>query len=231
MVQLRLPATTLLLALTLGAAALGLNSCGVFGKAQKPALPSAPYSAAYGVLDAEYFHSPSGDIAGRYPTGWLRVNIASVASEHVLFVYTDRERRRALVLSELPATAEFRRNVERDGISAIADQSFATKVARHPRLTIVHPTDIYTASGKLVATYEYAEPGDSTTRRVNRVALFTTGARFYELAMIELADPRTASEHTTNFQILEAVIGSLEGVAQVGGVPDDQTSGGTTGAF
>jgi hypothetical protein len=212
-------------------AALGLNSCGVLGKSEKVPLPSAPYSAAIGALDAEYFHSPSGDIAGRYPTGWLRVNVAPIASEHVLFVYTDRDRRRALVLSEIPATAEFRRNVERDGISALADQSFSTKLARHPGLSIVHPTDIYTVNSKLVATYEYAEPGDSATRRINRVALFTTGARFYELAMIELADPVTPAEHSTNFQILEAVIGSLEGVAQVGGITDDRSSGDGTGAF
>jgi hypothetical protein len=209
---------------------VALSGCGIFGKAEKTPLPTAPYTALAGSLDPEYFHSPSGDIAGRYPANWLRVNVSGMPLEHVLFVYTDPERRNALVLSELPATAEFRRNVERDGMTALADQSFANKSSRHPGLSIVRPTDIYTIGGKLFATYEYSEPGDSTSRRINRVALFTTGARFYELAMVELQNPRSSNEQTTNFRLLEAVIGSLEGVAQVGGL-EDRVPSDSTGAF
>lgn len=228
----RLPAVLIFL--------LGLSStfivagCGILGKAEKTPQPSSPYPPLPGFLDQEYFHSPSGDIAGKFPAGWLRVNVASIPMEHVLFVYSDPDRRTALVLSELPATADFRRNVERDGISALSDQSFANKVGRVKGLSIVHPTDVYTIGSKLFATYEYAEPvlgGDSTARRVNRVALFTTGARFYELAMVELANPQSPAEHITNFRLLESVIGSLEGVAQVGGLSDDRTSGDSTGAF
>jgi hypothetical protein len=206
-------------------------SCGILSKTEKASLPKSPYSALPAALSDEYFHSPAGDIAGRYPADWLRVDISSIPMEHVLFVYTDRDRRRALILSEIPATAEFRRNVERDGITAVADQSFATKTARRAGLSIVHPTDIYTISNRLFASYEYAEPGDSTRRRINRVAVFTTGARFYELALAELSDPNSSTEHTTNFQLLESVIGSLEGVAQVGGLPEDRPSGDATGAF
>jgi len=45
--------------------------------------------------------------------------------------------------------------------------------------------------------------------------LFTTGSKFYELGMIELEAPQSTMEHAQNFRILESVIASLEGVAEV----------------
>ena len=202
----------------IGFAASGIFAgCGIFGKAEKQALPVPPYAPMAGALDESYMHSPSGDIAAHYPSGWLLVDIHTIPMANVEAVYTDRERRRALVLAELPATAEFRRSVERDGMVALADQSFAAKSTNAPgKLTITHPTDLYTENGKVFASYEYAELGaDSVRQEENRVVLFTTGAKFYELSMIELAPATNPSERIQNFRLLESVTASLQGVAEL----------------
>jgi|SRR5665213_62286 len=191
--------------------------CGMFGKAERQVLPMPPYSPAPNALDESYFHSPSGDVAAQYPLGWLLVDIHTIPMANVEEVYTDPDRQRALVLAELPATAEFRRSVERDGMVALADQSFAAKSASAPgKLTITRPTDLYSENGKVFASYEYAELGaDSVRREENRVVLFTTGAKFYELAMIELGAPKNPSESIQNFRLLESVTASLQGVAEL----------------
>src|ERR1700689_679615 len=93
------------------------SGCSLFSKAEKPVVQN-PYTIIPGALGEDYFHSPSGDIAGRYPKGWLQVDIRTIPLQNVLEVYTDEERARGLVLSEIPATGEFRRSVESDGMAA-----------------------------------------------------------------------------------------------------------------
>ena len=193
------------------------SGCGVFGKAEKEAVPTTPYPPLVNALDEEYLHSPAGDVAARHPLGWLHVDITTIPMQNVLEVYTDPERAWALVLSELPATAEFRRSVERDGMAALVDQSFAMKSAKLPgKLVITRPTEIYTVNGKIFASYQYGDnSADSLHRKENREILFTTGAKFYELGMIELMQPKDPSEHLLNFRLLESVVASLEGAAEV----------------
>ncbi len=189
--------------------------CGLFGKANKPMPIVPPYPPLVDALDEEYLHSPTGDLAAHYPKGWLHVDIQTIPMVNVEEVYTDPERRWALVLAEIPSTAEFRRSVARDGMMALPDQSFATKSAKAPgKLTITRPTEIYTENGKLFASYDYAEAGTDSLHRIeNREVLFTTGSKFYELGMIELEPPQNPGEQIQNFRLLESVTASLEGVA------------------
>lgn len=206
---MRLPIGLLLAALFAG--------CALFSKTEREASPTTPYPALSDALDESYMHSPAGDIAAHYPKNWLHVDIHSIPMENVLEVYTDRTRERALVLSEIPATAEFRRMIERDGMNALSEESFRRKSARTPgKLMITRPSMLYTVMGKLFASYDYAETGaDSTNRREHSVVLFTTGARFYELSLIELSAPQNVPDHIQNFRLLQSVVASLEGVAEV----------------
>jgi hypothetical protein len=121
------------------------------------------------------------------------------------------------VLAEIPATAEFRRMVERDGMNALAEESFRRKSAKSPKeLMIMRPSMLYTVSGKLFVSYDYGEMFvDSTKRREHSVVLFTTGARFYELSMVELVPPPAMAQHVQNFRLLQSVVASLEGAAEV----------------
>ncbi len=190
--------------------------CGIFGKTVKPAPAAPPYPALTNVLDEDYLHSPTGDIAAHYPNDWLHVDIQTIPMANVEEVYTDPERQWALVLAEIPATAEFRRSVARDGMMALADQSFAAKSAKMSGLIITRPAEIYSENGKLLASYDYAESGtDSLHRMENREVLFTTGSKFYELGMINVGAPASPAETVQNFRLLESVTASLEGVAEL----------------
>ena len=198
------------------------SGCSLFSKAEKQSLPTTPYPPLANARDQENFHSPSGDVTARYPKGWLHVNINTIPMQNVLEVYTDPMRERALVLMEMPGSAEFRRNIERDGMRALADQSFAMKSAKLPgKLIITRAPEIYTVHNKLFACYEYADLSQDTLhRKENRVILFTTGAKFYELGIIEFSQPKEPAEHIQNFRLLESVIGSLEGAAEVRALAD-----------
>lgn len=190
----------------------------MFGKATKPVPIASPYPPLAGVLDEEYLHSPSGDIAGQFPKGWLQVDIQTIPMNNVEEVYTDPERRWALVLAEIPSTAEFRRSVARDGMLALPDQSFASKYAKAPgNLVLTRPAEVYSENGKLFASYNYSETGTDSLHRIeNRQVLFTTGSKFYELGMIEIdTTANSQSERVQNFRLLESVTASLEGVAEI----------------
>ncbi len=191
-------------------------SCGIFGKAVKPVPIVPPYAPLTGALDEDYLHSPTGDIAAHYPDGWLHVDIQTIPMANVEEVYTNPERSWALVLAEIPATAEFRRSVARDGMMALADESFAERSAKASGLSITRPAEVYSENGKLFASYDYAEAGaDSLHRLENREVLFTTGSKFYELGMINIGAPASPSETVQNFRLLESVTASLEGVAEI----------------
>jgi hypothetical protein len=196
--------------------AIFFAGCGMFGKAVKPVPIVPPYQPFANALDEDYLHSPTGDIAAHFPKEWLQVDIQSIPMANVEEVYTDPERSWALVLAEIPSTAEFRRSVARDGMAALADQSFAAKSAKVPNLFITRPAEIYSENGKLLASYDYAEVGNDSLHRIeNREVLFTTGSKFYELGMINLGNPANPAETVQNFRLLESVTASLEGVAAI----------------
>ena len=178
-----------------------------------PALPSS-------ALDARYFHSPVGDVAGHYPAGWLLVNLENLPDfSNVLFVYTDPARTDALVLSEIPGTAELRRSVERDGLVAIAQQSFLLKSQKTAGKTkMTGEPQLFTEKNKIFASYEYTSvDSGGGPALINRAVVFTTGVRFYELAMIELLPSGESLEvrKSENFRLLQSVIGELEGAAEL----------------
>jgi hypothetical protein len=198
--------------------AMMIAGCGTLGKGSMPVPIAPPYPPLAGVLDEDYLHSPSGDIAGQFPKGWLQVDIQTIPMNNVEEVYTDPERHWALVLAEIPSTAEFRRNVARDGMLALPDQSFAAKYAKSPgNLILTRPAEVYSENGKLFASYNYAETGTDSLHRIeNREVLFTTGSKFYELGMIEIDTTLSSqSERVQNFRLLESVTASLEGVAEI----------------
>jgi hypothetical protein len=189
----------------------------MFGNAVKTVPVAPPYLPLSRALDEDYLHSPTGDIAAHYPKGWLHVDIQTIPMTNVEEVYTNPERSWALVLAEIPATAEFRRSVARDGMMALADESIAGKSTKAPdKLMITRPAEVYSENGKLFASYDYAEAGSDSLHRIeNREVLFTTGSKFYELGMVELEAPESPSEAVQNFRLLESVTASLEGVAEI----------------
>lgn len=201
-------------------ASVSMTGCQLFApKAKVVEEKRAPYEPLANVLSDEYFHSPTGDIVGHFPKGWLQVNVENDPDlDQILFIYTDAKRANGLVLTEVPGSAEVRRLVERDGLVALTQESFRLKSAKSKQqLSITRQPEIFTIAGDLFASYEYSSTDADGSKKYHRGVVFTTGDRFYELAMVQLTVQSEAAA-IENFRLLQSVIGALEGVAEVKGV-------------
>ncbi|MFI5264223.1 MAG: hypothetical protein ACHQM6_06890 [Candidatus Kapaibacterium sp.] len=196
---------------------LFLSGCSLFYSTPKVEKKKAIYEYSSTPLDEEYFHSPTGDIAGHIPKGWLQVNTESIPElENILSVYTDPDRSRAMVLMEIPGTADLRRKVERDGIIALAEESFQSKRSKHSNLSMTRQPEIFTVLDSLLfVNYEYSQNLDAGGILHSRVVTFSAGVRFYEISMVELQPSKEENQYLENFRILQSVIAGLEGVAAV----------------
>ena len=194
---------------------LFLTGCSLFYTKPKVEKAKPLYEMSATPLDEEYFHSPTGDVAGHIPKGWLQVNTENIPSlENILSVYTDPDRSRAMVLMEIPGTADLRRMVERDGILALAEESFNSKLKKHSNISISRQPKAFTADSMLFVNYEFIQQLDSNKGILhNRVVAFSSGVRFYELAMVELHPASDPNQYLENFRLLQSVIAGLEGVA------------------
>ena len=192
-----------------------LTGCSLFYSTPKVEKIKPLYVISAIPLDEEYFHSPTGDIAGHIPKGWLQVNTENIPSlENILSVYTDPDRSRAMVMMEIPGTADLRRMVERDGILALAEESFQSKLKKHPDIILSRQPVAFTVDSMLFANYEYTGQFESNKEILhNRVVAFSGGVRFYELAMVELHPASDPNQYLENFRLLQSVIAGLEGVA------------------
>ncbi|MDP4230992.1 MAG: hypothetical protein Q8916_11385 [Bacteroidota bacterium] len=194
---------------------LFLTGCSLFYSAPKVEKKKPIYEFSDSPLDEEYFHSPTGDIAGHIPKNWLQVNTENVPElENILAVYTDAARARAMVLVEIPGTADLRRKIERDGILALAEESFQAKLKKHPGISLTRQPEAFTIDSMLFVNYEYS-PSPERGLVHNRVVAFSAGVRFYELAMVELHPVMEQNQYLENFRLLQSVIAGLEGVAAV----------------
>src|SRR5438105_2327164 len=102
------------------AAVFFLSGCSLFYSTPKVEKPKPIYEMSASSLDEEYFYSPADDIKGHYPAGWLQVNTENIPElENILTVYCDPERSSAMVLTEIPGTAELRRKIAMNGILAL----------------------------------------------------------------------------------------------------------------
>jgi hypothetical protein len=77
---------------------------------------------------------------------------------------------------------------------------------------------LFAVNNKLFAGYEYSAPDSTGSFELDhRAVVFTTGVRFYELTMVELASSNAPPElrKSENFRLLQSVIGALEGAAEI----------------
>ena len=176
-------------------------------------IPEKPfYEPLPASLEDDYFHSPVGDIAGKYPKGWLLANIEHIAElENVAFVYTNSSRDWAMTLVEIPGSADLRRRYEQNGLLAIAEQSIADHRTKSPSMTITRAPEDFKESRMHFANYEVAR-GSSDSTLHSRYVVFTTGIRYYELGIVELRPAEPSGGFMVNYRLLQSVIGTLEGV-------------------
>ena len=193
---------------------VGCAGCSLFYTTPK-LIEEKPFYESSGQLEFDYFHSPIGDIAGRYPKGWLQVNIEHIQElENVAFVYSDTSRTWVMTLEEISGSADLRRRYELNGLLAVAEESINLHRTRVPNISLSRPPEIFKQSRMRFANYEITRAtGDSLIH--GRYVVFTTGIRYYELGMIELQPHSQGEGYLSNYRLLQSVISSLEGVPTV----------------
>ncbi len=190
---------------------LAAEGCSLFYPKVK-LIEEKPFYEYGGQLEDDYFHSPVGDLAGKYPKGWLQANIEHIQDlENVGFVYTNVERNAALILQEIPGSADLRRRYEQQGLLAIAEESINLHRTKNNNFSISRPPELFKESKMRFANYEIVRGyGDTVTYA--RYVVFTTGIRYYELGMIQLRPASPSGAYLANYHLLQSVISSLEGV-------------------
>jgi hypothetical protein len=198
----------------IAAISVGCAGCSLFYSTPK-LIEEKPFYDRGGQLEFDYFHSPIGDVAGKYPKGWLQVNIEHIQElENVAFVYTDTSRTWVLTLEEIAGSADLRRRYELNGLLAIAEESINLHRTRTHNIAISRPPEVFKESRMRFANYEITRgSGDSLTH--GRYVVFTTGIRYYELGIIELRPHPSSESYLSNYRLLQSVISSLEGVPTV----------------
>ncbi len=163
-------------------------------------------------LEDDYFHSPVGDLAGKYPKGWLQVNLEHIAAlENVAFTYTNPERSWAMTLIEIPGSADLRMRYEKSGLLSIAEESINSHRQKINNFTITRAPETFKQYGMHFANYEISR-GSGDSIAYGRYVVFSTGIRYYELSMVQLRSGSNTMINIENYRLLQSVISSLEGV-------------------
>lgn len=163
-------------------------------------------------LEDDYFHSPLGDLAGKYPKGWLQINLEHIAPlENVAFTYTNPERTWAMTLIEIPGSADLRMRYQKSGLLSIAEESINLHRLKIDRFTITRSPETFAQYGMRFANYEISR-GSGDSMAYGRYVVFSTGIRYYELSMVQLRGVSNPMINIENYRLLQSVISSLEGV-------------------
>ncbi len=193
-----------------------ISGCSIFYSKPEPKIVKPPYELMPNALDNDFFRTQTGDLVGHYPKNWLQINTEKVPElENISLVYTDVDRQRAFVVTEIPGNADLRRKVDRDGIIAVAEESLQQKTKKLPTLIVLKQPEVLVSDGIRFSNYEYQTAINNETLR-HRVICIATSVRYYEIAMVELHPSPDKMRYVENFRILQSVIPALEGVVPVG---------------
>jgi hypothetical protein len=167
---------------------------------------SVPYEANYPMTD-EVVKSLNEDIQIKVPKGWFATTDESNAPN--LLVWLVREDYGAtMAISEIKADADTRRQLERKGLGALAEISFALKSerAKGKAEMLVKPKE-FKVDGRKFCSYEYSTDGRKT---IIRVVVFDTGKHLYDFAVVPAEKEGGKTDPKNLFVIQQSVLRSLQ---------------------
>jgi hypothetical protein len=167
---------------------------------------SVPYEANYPMTD-EVVKSLNEDVQIRVPKGWFATTDESNAPN--LLVWLVREDYGAtMAISEIKADAMTRKQLERRGLEALANVSFALKSERAKGKTeIVTKPREFKVGERKVCSYEYSTDGRKT---IIRVVVFDTGKHFYDFAVVPSEKEGVKTDPKSLFIIQQSVLNSMQ---------------------
>jgi len=167
---------------------------------------SVPYEANYPMTD-EVVKSLNDDVQIRVPKGWFATTDESNAPN--LLVWLVREDYGAtMAISEIKAEASTRKQLEQQGLEALAEVSFALKSERAKGKTdlVTKPRE-FKVDDRKFCSYEYTTDKRKT---IVRVVVFDTGKHFYDFAVVPSEKEGVKIDPKSLFIIQQSVLNSMQ---------------------
>jgi len=155
----------------------------------------------------EVVKSLNEDVQIRVPKGWFATTDESNAPN--LLVWLVREDYGAtMAISEIKADVNTRRQLERRGLEALAEVSFALKSERAKgKAELVAEPKEFKVGDRKFCSYEYTTDKRKTTIRV---VVFDTGKHFYDFAIVPSEKEGVKVNPKSLFIIQQSVVNSLQ---------------------
>jgi hypothetical protein len=167
---------------------------------------SVPYESNYPMTD-EVVKSLNEDLQVNVPKGWFATTDESNAPNLLLWLVRE-DYGATMAISEIKAEASTRKQLERRGLEALAEVSFALKSERAKAKAemVVKPKE-FKINGRKFCSYEYSTDGRKT---IIRVVVFDTSKHFYDFAVVPAEKEGTKTDPKNLFIIQQSVLNSMQ---------------------
>jgi hypothetical protein len=134
-------------------------------------------------MTREILFSTNREITVNIPEGWSATSDEKKAPQLLIWL-VEENYLAAITLTEVKAAPEVRERLTGNGILGIGMVSLDLKEAKAKgSFEVVSPPQVFLFKGRNICAYEYTTDGRKT---VNRIIVFDTGKRYYELAAIPM---------------------------------------------
>jgi len=189
------------------AAATVFASCGGSPPPRETPIDAGAYryapAAEPGTLVAA---TEAGDITVLCPKGWMET--ADPANAPNILLWLVREDYTASIsFTEIRMDPVLYKRIAKDGLRAVASISLSLKKGNaRDSVAVIRETEVFRMNGRDFAAYEYSVDGGKT---VLRIAVFDTGARFIECALLPATSPLSAAQNRSLFEAQQTVLASM----------------------
>ncbi len=143
-------------------------------------LPPPPYDATF-PMTREIVTALNGEMSVNIPKDWFATSDEK-AAPHLLIWLVSNDYTATITLTEIKASQEVHARLKENGLTSLAMVSLDLKQAKATgAFEIVTPPQQFAADGRVFCGYEYTTDNRTT---VNRIIVFDTGKRYYELAAV-----------------------------------------------
>jgi len=134
-------------------------------------------------MTREIVTSTNGEVTLNIPQGWFATSDEKSAP-HLLIWLISNDYNATITLTEMKASPEVHARLKENGLTALAMVSLDLRKAKATGMfEIVSPPQQFAANGHTFCGYEYTTDNRKT---INRIIVFDTGKRYYELALVPL---------------------------------------------
>jgi hypothetical protein len=147
-----------------------------------------PYDIPY-PLTAEVAATPDSSLSLTVPKGWFIANDEK-SPAHLLIWLINDDYTATMAVTELKTNSNVRKKIQEEGLEVLAAISLELKKAKAQvtdSVTVAAKPQTFVIGQRKFCAYEYSTDGKKT---INRVVVFDTGKRYFELSMVPVPSDR-----------------------------------------